>query len=757
MIVAPISLVKELLPVPPLLILIGWLTAGPATGSDLERQLGRNEIRIYSAPSYLHIGVSVTESALPQRLDRLGYRRVHSKPSQAGEYFWGYERFWLYRRAHDLGSRSHRAQLLGLELRGDGRLQRIFAVDREADRELERRRLWVEPELLAESFEGSRAPRQPVRLADLPEYVWRAVLAIEDHRFFEHQGVDARAIARALLRNALAGKVTQGGSTITQQLVKVRDLKPKRTLGRKVSEAVRALALEAEHDKQEILTAYLNSVYMGHVGGISVYGFGAAAQAYFSKRAERLGLGEAALLAGIIQGPNRLHPGRHPARALERQRVVLQRLEKLKWVPRQEIKRARRAGLPPLAFRSPRPRVSGQLLAWLQEIAAARAPRRLAEERGLLVETSLDAYLQGRAEKAVQEGLSRLRYRVGGHSLSAALVALDSRTGGVLAFVPGDPAATGDAFDRVRRARRQPGSAVKPFLLLEAFEDCGRRAPLYPSRRVSDRPLTLDLATGPWSPRNPDGSFRDSVDLRRAIADSLNVPLVRAARWCGFEATAARFQAAGLSLPVEPPPSFVLGSVETTPLELASAYTVFSTLGWRREPLLVERLEKPSGRRLSRGRRSSRRVVRSAAAYLARDLLRGSMEAGTASAARLPGVGAFGKTGTSSDRRDAWFAGGGGSIVAVVWVGRDDGSPLGLTGSQAAAPIWKEFMESAVPARPAVDRQRPRSVVTRWVDSQTGLVVDSQRPGARQEIFRRSNEPPRHSRRLGPRSVQPIE
>jgi membrane peptidoglycan carboxypeptidase len=717
-----------------------FVAAFEAGATRLEQILGRNEVRVYSAPLVLELGDSPVESAVPERLERLGYRRVHQRPERPGEYFWGHERFWIYRREHDLGRRREAPALIHLELeRSTGRISMI----RSHQNGREPRRLaksWLEPELLAESLDEERALRRGIRVESLPDHVWRAVLAIEDARFFDHPGVDSRSTARAALKNVLAGKVTQGGSTITQQLIKMRDLSPKRTLGRKASEAARALVLERQYGKNEILSAYLNSVYLGHVDGVAVHGISAAATAYYSKPVDELSLGEAALLAGMIQGPNRLSPLRHPERSLARQHVVLERMRKLDWAPLSDIERSKRSGLPPLEVTRPSPILSGQLRTWIREEVDRRAPKRAARGRGFVIKTTIDPHLQGLAVRAAAGGVDRLRTRyrqLARDSFSVALIVIDGSTGGVLAHVAGDPRRRGDAFDRVRRARRQPGSTVKPMVLLEAFENCGSRVPLHPARRVRDSPLRIEWADGEWSPRNPGGDYRAEVDLREAVVWSLNVPFVRVARWCGFEATAARFRAAGLAVPAEAPPAFVLGAVETTPLQLAGAYTIFTTLGERLEPRVVERLEKPSGRRLFRGRVRKSRVVRRSTAYLVRDLLRDTVDRGIARGARWDSRTIIGKTGTSSEWRDAWFVGAADDLVAAVWVGRDDGKPLGVDGANAALPIWRSFMRMAVTGRAPSPVRRPAGVVERWIDPETGATLRTPRNGARKELFRR--------------------
>lgn len=724
------------------------LAPGPAAADGLDDELGRNEVRVLSAPYPVHPGTTVTGAALPERLERLGYTRVRDRPDAAGEYFWGHEVFWIYRREHRIGAQEHPARLFGLVL-DDGRVTGFRSGDGEALWPEERFQPWLEPEVLAEGLSGDRARTVRVELDGLPEHVWRTVLAAEDHRFFDHAGLDWRGIARALLKNALAGEVTQGGSTITQQLVKLRDLTPRRTLGRKASEAVRALALEAEYDKREILESYLDHVYYGHVGGLGVYGLGTASRAFFGKPARNLDLGEAALLAAMIQGPNRLSPVRHPERVLERQRWVLSRMEELGWTPEAEVARQVRRGLPALAVIPPEPPPARRFLSWVRAVVEDEAPGRFEEGRGFVVQTAIDPLAQASAERAVAAGLDRLRRAhpaLVRQPLSAALVALDGRTGAVVAHVGGDPGDLADRFDRGRLAQRQTGSAVKPLTLLEAFDDCGAREPLSPASRVLDEPVTLELPSGAWTPANLGRRSRGVIDVRESLVASLNVPFVRIARWCGFDAVAETFRQAGIGLPAEPPPAFVLGAIETSPAELAGAFTTFSTLGVALRPLPVLSLSLPAGGRIERLVPRATRVAEPAAAFLVRDLMADAVRRGTGRTAAVAGAEAWGKTGSSSDFRDAWFVGGAGTLVAAVWVGVDDGSPLGVPASEAAAPIWKAFVEPVAASRPPVDRPTPEDVVVRWVEDRTGRLVEHRRSGAHSELFDRDYLPP--ARRL---------
>ena len=708
------------------------LAMAPALAAGaLEQSVGRSEVRVFSVAYPLRVGLAVGDAGLADRLEARGYRRVRRRPERPGEFFWGHEVFWIYRRPYLRGGRTVPATLLELPLeRSTGRVRALpEGIDAVLD-----------PRLLAESLDGDRAPRRLLELGDLPEHLWRAVLAAEDARFFDHPGVDARALSRAALRNAQAGRVVQGGSTITQQLIKNRDLTPRRRLGRKVSEAMRALSLETEHSKEEILQAYLNSVYLGHVGGLAVHGVGTAARTWFGKPATRLGLGESALLAAMIQGPNRLHPGRHPEAALERQRWVLGRLEELGWVGADEVAAARRAGLPRLSIQRPEAPPARAFVRWVRESLGGRAQRRLEKGRGVVVETTLDPFLQRQAESAVRSALRRQRRA--GRAPGAALVALDAFTGDVVAYVAGDPDDRADRFDRARQARRQPGSAIKPLVLLEAFADCGPRQPLYASRRVLDEPVRLDLPSGPWRPENFGRRYQGVVDLRQALVDSLNVPFVRVGRWCGFEPVAQRFRSAGLEVRPDPPPAVVLGAVETSPLAMATAFTAFARNGRVARARAWTRLRRPAGRGLERAGVDSRRVVDPASAYIVRDLLRDAVDRGTGGAAALDGAPAWGKTGTSSGGRDAWFVGGAGRLVTAVWLGVE-GAAGGLRGGSDAAPVWRRFMERAAAAYPGPPPARPEAVVERWVEERTGLLVRRERGGARQELYRRGDAPPR--------------
>lgn len=723
-------------------LLWGLLNAVWAEDGGLEFDLGRREIRIVSQAFKLFPGRTVTEIRLTERLNRLQYKRVHDKPRVPGTFFWGYETFWIYQRSHRHRGEWVGARCFGLRLNREDGLIMSSVDEGGGDRERGFEGLYLEPESLAEDFDGHRAPRVEIRLELLPERAWRPLLAAEDARFFDHRGVDGRALARSTLANIRARRVVQGGSTLTQQLIKNRDLTPKRSLTRKASEAVRALALEAEYDKEEILECYLNHVYMGHLQGVAVYGFGTAAQAYFSRPLAELSWHETATLAAMVQGPNRLAPHRHPDALKRRRDWVLTRLETLGWLDSSSASQARNRPLK-VNLGPPTRRPLAPFLAWIEAWVEHEAPRRARKDLGVYVETTLDPLLQSWAEHCVDRSLRGLEGRfpeLRGQGLNMALVALDGDSGAVLAYVAGDPRNPDDQFDRVLKASRQPGSAIKPLLLLEAFSRAPGRRVFHAATVILDEPLSMELPTGTWEPQNHDGRFRGVVTVRQALRQSLNVPFVRLGMACGLDRVAERWRKCGVSVP-QPLPAMLLGAVELSPIQLASAYTAFTASGKVLAPNPIHRLEKPGGRRLERFKVRGTQVASPAVAFIIRQLLMDVVELGSGRSARITDAVVGGKTGTSSQQRDAWFVGFADGVVAAVWVGLDQEGGLPVGGGAVAAPAWKRFMEVARTCLPYEAVAVPRNVSRHWVDPKTGLRLAKEKPGAVLEWFRHGTKP----------------
>jgi penicillin-binding protein 1B len=525
--------------------------------------------------------------------------------------------------------------------------------------------------------------RSPVELDQIPDHLIQAVLAVEDQRFHQHHGLDIRRIGGAMLANIRAMGVTQGGSTITQQLAKNLYLSARRTPLRKLREAAMAVVLELRYDKRAILEAYLNEIYLGQDGGRAILGVGAAARYYFGKDVRRLALPESALLAGMIHAPNRHAPSRHPAAARQRRNLVLSLMAEQQRISRATAARAART---PVGSRSwPARTVDGR---HFRDFSLSSLRSRL-PARGSVVYTTLDAALQRAAERAVRSTLERLKPA----GIEAALLAIDPRTGEVLAMVGGRDYGQSQ-FNRAADARRQPGSAFKPVVALAALERSEGHAPAFTlASSVDDEPLQVSTPSGPWQPTNYDRRFRGRVTVREAMEQSLNVPFARIGLAVGPERIIATARRLGITGPLAPVPSLALGSSEVTLLELVRAYGVLAA-GGNLAPVRSV---------LARGSRSSvepepvaepYQVIDPAVAYLVTSTLEGVVTRGTGRALnqewRLGGI--AGKTGTSNDWRDAWFIAYSPSLVVGVWVGFDDGRSLRMTGATAALPIVARFL-----------------------------------------------------------------
>jgi len=571
----------------------------------------------------------------------------------------------------------------------------------------------IEPPLLASFYGPAVEERWPVRLDELPPHVVQAVLAAEDEGFFHHSGLSARGIARAAWVDLRSRELRQGGSTITQQLVRTLYLSRRRSLLRKTREALLAEVVELRHDKRSILEAYLNSTGWGHSGPANLVGLGAAARAWFGKPPQELDLAQAAALAAMIRAPAQYSPVAHPAALLERRNRVLARLGDLGWVDRGQVSRARAETLGALH----RPLEPRPCAPWFADLAAQEARQRFGVEDlaggGYQLFATLDAGEQQRAEAALEAELAALSGHAAGaggpaeapaarqeqrerRQLEAALVSVDPRDGGILAYVGGRDRRRSH-FDRLAQARRPLGSAFKPVVYAAAF-DSGVATP---ATLLEDSPVLVNTGGALWQPQNYDRAFRGWVTAAGALEQSLNVPTVRLALAVGLHRIADLAEAMGLGGPPAAVPALALGAVEASPLAVARMYSTLATLGLRptlhgldtvcdRNGIVLAGEELPP----------PRRVLPAPTAYLVTSLLQGALDHGTGSAVRRQGLAdpLAGKTGTTSDRRDSWFAGYSPDRVTVVWVGYDDDAGTRFSGATAAMPLWSRFMLSVRPA-----------------------------------------------------------
>ncbi len=561
---------------------------------------------------------------------------------------------------------------------------------------------------------------EPVVLASLPDYVPKAFLAAEDSRFRSHLGIDPIGVGRAAVSNVVAGGVAEGGSTITQQLAKTRFLSAKRTLSRKFVEAGLAVMIEARLSKDEILEAYLNEVYLGHRDGREVRGLGEASRVYFGKPPEKLTPAEVALIAGMIRAPNRDNPDERSKIAKQRRDAVLGVMLQKGWIDKSALDKAVAAD----AEFTPgerRARPHPYLLAALrQEFVDKIGERRLAAG-GLRIFTSVDTQMQVAAENAVVSGTRELRANHGflrrKKPLQAALLSVEPASGGIRALVGGSDF-TRSQFDRTRLMKRQPGSAAKPFTYAAAVE--ARR--ITPASVVQDAPYTVQLASNKnWEPKNYDQQFRGPVTVREAFEKSLNVPAVRIATDVGVGRIREVWNRAGITGKLSETPAIALGVDEVSMRELVSAYTIFPNLGSRSDLHLIDRVEKQGGGEIYKASLGRTDAIDPAVAYVVHALMRGVVIRGTAAGLNQYNLGyVAGKTGTTSNYRDAWFVGYAPDLLTAVWVGFDDGTPLRVSSGVAAIPIWAAYMTRAPHTKGEI--KAPAGVSVMEVEAATGGV-----------------------------------
>ncbi len=601
---------------------------------------------------------------------------------------------------------------------------------------------------------GEREKRRQVALKQIPRHVVNAVLAIEDRRFYEHPGIDPIRMAGALVANLTGDRpYLEGGSTITQQLVKNIFLASvlanplEKSVRRKVTEQFMALVLERRASKDEILEFYLNEVYLGQRGSFAIHGVAEGARLFFGKDVNNLSLAEAATIAGVIHSPHNLSPFTAPTRARDRRNVVLQEMLQAGFIRQDAAQAAAQEPLVvvPRALEAEAPYfvdAIGQQLAE-QFPAIVQATQRLD------IYTTLDLNLQRLAQDAVREGLtqvdallSKRKHRTG--PAQAALLAIDPRNGEILAWV-GGRSYNLSQYNRVLTARRQPGSVFKPFVYLAAFEtaaDEGRRD-LTPATVVDDEPTTFWFEDKVYEPKNYEDKYDGPITLRQALAHSRNCATVKVAEMIGYKAVADLWKKMGTSMAPKPYPAIALGAFEATPYEIATAYTIFPNLGQLRPLHAIFQVNADYKPAAQPAPPPTRPVVRPETAYLVTNMMRSVVNEGTAAGVRALGfqLDAAGKTGTTNDLRDAWFVGFTPELLTVVWVGFDDNTALGLSGAQAALPIWTTFMIRALSGHANLPLPEPDGIVYAEIDRDNGKLAVPGCPRVIREAFLPGTEP----------------
>jgi penicillin-binding protein 1B len=657
--------------------------------------------RLYARPFTLREGQPLTVEGLVKTLNSLKYEQKPAGPPGPGEFTLA-EKAFLFTPRAQAGA-------------ADEPLQLVFEKDRLKEmRGLRTKKRYagqsLEPELITYLFDDSREKRRIVRYDELPDPLIKAVLAIEDRRFFSHPGVDPFSLVSATIRNIRTESTNpHGASTLTQQLCKNFFLTPEgkapeRTLRRKIQEAVLAFVLERRAEKKDILELYLNEIYLGQAGSFSINGVGEAARMYFHKDVGNLTLPEAALIAGMIQSPNPYNPYRHPQRATERRNQVIRAMNDAGFLDKTGMDAALAEPLQVQSGSMDTADAPYFVDLVRTQLAQRYEPKDLSTQN-LAIQTSLDLQLQGLAQKAVENGLdavTKLMKRKDGKLPQACLIALEPATGNIVAMVGGRSYGSSQ-YNRVTQARRQPGSTFKPFVYLAAFEaffDDPALPPITPATVVEDAPAVFFYEDKEYIPQNYEDKYFGYVTLRTALAHSLNVATVKVAEMVGYDRVANLWsKQLKIGAPIKPYPAMALGSFEATPYEMATAYNVLANGGLKIEPLTVLSVADEKGKTLEQhDPKPPERVVHEASAYLVTSMLRSVINEGTAAAARAWDFrpDAAGKTGTTNDQRDAWFAGYTPDLLCVVWVGFDDNTPIGFSGARVALPIWVEFMKGAL-------------------------------------------------------------
>jgi penicillin-binding protein 1B len=657
---------------------------------------------LYAAPRVLQAGQKLSREKVVTALRRAGY--VESKASDV----WSGSFVLLdsaleIRPARLKQPKPVRVTFAGdeiAELREDGNLLESFTL---------------EPEILSSDVSAKAGKREVLSYREIPEVMVHAILAIEDRRFFEHSGIDVSGIARALFRNLEDERVGQGGSTITQQLVKNTYLTPEKTLERKYAEAMLSVALERRLSKNDIFALYCNEIYLGQRGAVAVRGINEAAKVFYGKELRDITLAEAATLAGMIQSPTRYSPVRHPEAAWGRRNLVLGAMQENGWITAQQNTVA---SAEPIAI-APDSNLDDSLAPYFVDYVNRFAESQFETSgNNQRIYTTIDLELQQAAERSLKRQLDRLDvlYAERGLKPQAALVALDPHTGDVLAMVGGRDYAESQ-LNRATDALRQPGSTFKPFVYAAAIEDG-----MSPVQMFMDAPREFVYDRNKiYRPANYGGGYSmREVTMRTGLVKSLNVVTVDVALQTGLARIGNLATRFGLPKP-ERYPALALGTEEVTPLQLASAYAAFVNDGRRVEAKAITSVGEPPAAHAATI--AVDEVVSPATAYMITNMLSAVIDRGTARKARgaVPGTAIAGKTGTS---RDGWFVGYSPNLVCVVWIGFDDNKQLGLTGAEAALPAWVDFMNDAIALRPDLGGANfacPEGIKFVEIDSFTGL------------------------------------
>ncbi|MFC5695067.1 penicillin-binding protein 1B [Pseudomonas sp. GCM10022186] len=688
--------------------------------------------KVYARPLELFVGLKLSKDDFVKELDALGYRResLSNGPGAAAVSGSAVE---LNTRGFQFYEGAEPAQRIRVRFSGDF----VAGLTQANGANLAVARL--EPLLIGGLYPAHHEDRVLVNLDQVPAYLVETLVATEDREYFNHHGVSIKSIARAFWVNTTAGELRQGGSTLTQQLVKNFYLTNERSISRKATEAMMAVLLELHYDKREILEAYLNEVFLGQDGQRAIHGFGLASQYYFSQPISELKLHQIAMLVGMVKGPSYYNPRRYPERALERRNLVIDLLAEQGVVTPAEAAAAKQK---PLGVTKRGSLADSSYPAFLDLVK-----RQLREdyreedltEEGLRIFTSFDPILQSKAEISLNETLKRLEGRKGVDQVESAMVVSNPETGEIQALI-GSRQPRFAGFNRAVDAVRPIGSLIKPAVYLTALE---RPSQYTLTSWVADEPFSVKGQDGQvWRPQNYDRRAHGTIYLYQGLANSYNLSTAKLGLELGVPNVLKTLERLGVSREWPAYPSMLLGAGALTPMEVATMYQTLANGGFNTPLRAIRSVLTSEGEPLKRYPFQIQQRFDPGAIYLVQNAMQRVMREGTARSvySQLPSsLTLAGKTGTTNDSRDSWFAGFSQDLLAVVWLGRDDNGKTPLTGATGALQVWTSFMRKADPL--PLDMPMPDNVVQAWINPHSGQGSDPSCPGAVQMPYIRGSEP----------------
>ncbi len=670
--------------------------------------------RIYARPLDLYPGMTLDPESFQQELKLMLYR-VSEKADTPGTFSRTGNTFTLTTRAFMIEAGKPEASKKLRVVIQNGKIASIIETDSGNSPALIR----LDPAMIGSFYPTNNEDRILVKLRDVSPFVIQSLLAVEDRKFYQHHGVNPLAILRAMIANIRYGKTVQGGSTLTQQLAKNFFLTPEKTLKRKIDEMCIAMLLEIYYDKNEILEAYLNEVYLGQDGDRAIHGFGLASFFYFGRPLEELRAQEIALMIGMLRGASHYDPRHSAQRARDRRNLILKILEEQGLLSKEDTQKARESGLgvidkPPkgsTSYPAYTDLVKRQLLQDYREEDL--------RSEGLKIFTAFDPQVQLSAEKAASEQMKRLdsQHRQSEGSLEAAAIVTSWANNEVLAMIGGKDTHF-KGFNRALDAKRPIGSLIKPVVYLTALEQPQRYTLM---RMIEDAPLQVKSGAAVWSPQNYDKQYHGMIPIYQALTHSYNIPTVKVGMDIGVENVMKMVRRLGVEREFSAYPSALLGTPEMSVFEVARMYQTIASGGFSSPIRAIRSVHTQDGTPLQRYPLSVNQSVDAAAVYLVSKILQAVCIEGTAASLgkALPHLHAAGKTGTTDDLKDSWFAGFTGNRLAVVWLGKDDNTPCGLTGASGALQVWIAMMSKI--ANEPLEISAPENIEWVTVDNTTGL------------------------------------